>query len=88
VNTGLDAVRLERIGWAVNVATPVNADVPVTANVGIVTVPVKVGDAESALVATAVAMFANSVLISVPLTIFKGLPDASASLVAKFVVCV
>ena len=88
MNTGLDAVRLERIGWAVIVATPVNVDVPVTANVGIVTVPVKVGDAVSALVATAVAMFANSVLISVPLTIFKGLPDASASLVAKFVVCV
>jgi hypothetical protein len=82
VNTGLDAVKLERIGWEVNVATPV------TANVGIVTVPVKVGDAVSAFVATAVAMFANSVLISVPLTIFKGLPDASASLVAKFVVCV
>ena len=38
--------------------------------------------------AIAVAIFANSTLISVPLTIFKGLPDASASLVAKFVVCV
>jgi len=54
VNTGLDAVRLDRIGWAVNVATPVNVDVPVTANVGIVTVPVKVGLVESALVAMAV----------------------------------
>jgi hypothetical protein len=56
--------------------------------VGITTVPVNVGLTKSALVAMAVAIFANSVLISVPLTIFKGLPDASASLVAKFVVCV
>ena len=43
------------------------------------------GLAKSALVATAVAMLANSVLISVPLTIFSGLPDVRASLVAKFV---
>jgi hypothetical protein len=45
----------------------------------------RVGDAKSALVATAVAMLLNSMLISVPLTIFKGSPDDSASLVAKFV---
>jgi hypothetical protein len=48
-------------------------------------VPVKVGLAKSALVATAVAMLLNSVSISVPLTIFKGLPEAKASLVAKLV---
>jgi len=46
------------------------------------------GLVRSALVATAIAMLANSVLISVPLTIFSGLPDVSASLVAKFVLCV
>lgn len=48
---------------------------------------ISVGDAESALVATAVAMLLNSVLISVPLTIFRGSPEASASLVAKLVLC-
>jgi hypothetical protein len=48
----------------------------------------KVGDVKSALVATATAMLLNSVLISVPLTIFSGSPDGSASLVAKFVDCV
>ncbi len=44
-----------------------------------------VGDARSALVATATAILVNSVLISVPLTIFSGSPEDSASLVAKFV---
>jgi hypothetical protein len=48
---------------------------------------VNVGDAKSALVATAVAMLLNSVLISVPLTIFSGSPDGNASFVAKFVDC-
>jgi hypothetical protein len=48
---------------------------------------VNVGDARSALVATAVAMLLNSVLISVPLTIFSGSPDGRASLVAKLVLC-
>ena len=48
---------------------------------------VNVGDAVSALVATAVAMLLNSVLISVPFTIFSGSPDGKASLVAKFVLC-
>jgi len=46
------------------------------------------GLVKSALVATAMAILAYSVLISVPLTIFSGLPDVSASLVAKFVDCV
>lgn len=46
------------------------------------------GLVRSALVATAMAILAYSVLISVPLTIFNGLPDVSASLVAKFVLCV
>ena len=46
------------------------------------------GLVRSALVATAIAILAYSVLISVPLTIFSGLPDVSASLVAKFVLCV
>jgi hypothetical protein len=56
--------------------------------VGAAGVPVNVGDAKSALVAIAVAMLLNSVLISVPLTIFSGSPDGSASFVAKFVLCV
>ena len=47
-----------------------------------------VGLIKSAFVATAIAMLANSVLISVPLRIFRGSPDVSASLVAKFVDCV
>ena len=45
-------------------------------------------DVESSFVATAMAMLANSVLISVPLTILSGSPLISASLVAKFVDCV
>ncbi len=49
---------------------------------------VKLGDAKSALVAMATEMLLNSVLISVPLTIFSGSPDGSASFVAKFVDCV
>jgi TRAP-type mannitol/chloroaromatic compound transport system permease large subunit len=44
-----------------------------------------VGLFESALVATAVAMLSNSVLISVPLTIFKGSPADKESLEAKLV---
>ena len=43
------------------------------------------GEIKSAFVATAAAMLTNSVLISVPLTIFKGLPVGNASLVAKLV---
>jgi hypothetical protein len=53
--------------------------------VGIVTVPVKVGDAVSDFELTAVAILSNSVLISVPLTIFKGSPEVSVSFVAKLV---
>lgn len=49
---------------------------------------VMVGDSKSALVAIATAMLLNSVLISVPLTIFSGSPDGSESFVAKFVDCV
>jgi hypothetical protein len=45
----------------------------------------KVGLTKSALVATAVAILSNSVLISVPLTIFSGSPDDRLSLVAKLV---
>jgi hypothetical protein len=47
-----------------------------------------VGLTRSAFVATAIAILANSVLISVPLRIFRGSPDVRASLVAKFVDCV
>ena len=47
-----------------------------------------VGLTRSALVATAIAILANSVLISVPLRILRGSPEVSASLVAKFVLCV
>ena len=46
---------------------------------------VNVGEAVSALELTAVWMLSNSVLISVPLTIFKGSPEVSVSLVAKLV---
>jgi hypothetical protein len=56
--------------------------------VGSVGVPVKVGLAKSALVAMAVAMLLNSVSISVPLTIFNGLPEDKLSFVAKFVLLV
>jgi len=42
----------------------------------------------SVFVATAVAMLLYSVSISVPLTIFKGLPGDKLSLVAKFTVFV
>lgn len=53
-----------------------------------VTVPVNVGDAVFALVATEVAMLLYSASISVPLIIFDGLPDAKLSLTAKLVVLV
>jgi hypothetical protein len=58
-------------------------------NVGLLRVaPVRVAPDESAFDEIAVAILLNSVSISVPLTIFKGLPDASASLVAKLVLLV
>jgi hypothetical protein len=47
--------------------------------------PVMVADELSVLVAMAVAMLLNSVSISVPLTIFRGLPGERLSLVAKLV---
>ena len=53
-----------------------------------VVVPVNVGPARLAFVATAVAMLSNSVLTSVPLTTLAALPDTRASLAAKFVVFV
>jgi len=54
-----------------------------------VIVPPVIAAAElSVLVATAVAMLLYSVSISVPLTIFKGLPGDRLSLVAKLVVLV
>jgi hypothetical protein len=53
--------------------------------VGNVGVPVKVGPDKSALVAMAVAILLNSVSISVPLTIFKELPEERLSLLAKLV---
>ena len=48
--------------------------------------PVIAAEALSVFVATAVAILLNSVSISVPLTIFKGLPELRLSLVAKLVV--
>ncbi len=54
-------------------------EVPAAA-VGAVGVPVNTGLRRSALVATAIAMLLNSVSISVPLTIFKGLPNGRVSL--------
>ena len=73
--------------------TPVDTGSPVQfVSVPEVGVPrtgvVNEGDIKSALVATAVAMLANSVLISVPLTIFNGSPGDRESLVAKLVLCV
>jgi len=56
--------------------------VPVAA-VGAVGVPVKAGLKRSAFVALDTAMLLNSVSISVPLTIFKGLPVARASFEAN-----
>jgi hypothetical protein len=54
-----------------------------------VIVPPVIAAAElSVFVATAVAILLNSVSISVPLTIFKGLPGDRLSLVAKLVVFV
>jgi hypothetical protein len=79
------AVPADSTGLAVRVATPVIAAVPDTLNVGIVTVPVNVGDAVSDFELTAVAMLSNSVFISVPLTIFKGSPEVRVSFVAKLV---
>jgi hypothetical protein len=62
--------------------------VPLTVSVGIVTVPVKVGDALSALLLTADCKALNSVSMSVPTTTFKGLPVVNKSLAAKFVALV
>jgi hypothetical protein len=50
--------------------------------VGATGVPIKVGLFKSAFVSIAVAMLLNSSSISVPLTIFKGLPIARESLLA------
>ena len=50
--------------------------------------PVMAAEELSVLVATAVAILLNSVSISVPLTILRGLPEASASLDAKLVLYV
>ena len=61
---------------------------PLISAVGIVTVPVNVGEAVFDLVATAVAILSNSVFISVPLTILLASPEGKESLVAKFVVLV
>jgi hypothetical protein len=54
-----------------------------TAAVGAVGVPVNTGFSRSAFVPTATAMLLNSVSISVPLTIFKGLPCGSESFEAN-----
>jgi hypothetical protein len=59
--------------------------VPEQFTVAAVTVPVKVGLAELALVATAVAMLLYSVSISVPLTILAALPEGRESFVAKLI---
>jgi hypothetical protein len=56
--------------------------------VGIVAVPVNVGDAVSDLELTAVWIAVNSESISEPLTTFDGLPDVRLSLAVKFVVFV
>jgi hypothetical protein len=51
----------------------------------LIVAPFNVADVASSLVATAVAMLTNSVLISVPLTIFSGSPGDRESFVAKLV---
>ena len=71
-----------------NSSVPSTSRLPVTLRAAAVTVPVKEGLAVLALVATATAILSNSELISVPLTILLGLPEAKESLVAKFVVFV
>jgi hypothetical protein len=57
-------------------------EVPTVA-VAAVGVPVNTGLSRSAFVPTATAMLLNSVSISVPLTIFKGLPEGRASFEAN-----
>jgi hypothetical protein len=75
-----------------NAAAAVEAPVPPSAtarSVMPVIVPPVIAAAElSVFVAIAVAILLYSVSISVPLTIFKGLPGLRLSLVAKFVVLV
>lgn len=53
---------------------------------GRVTVPVKVGEAKSAFVATAVAIASNSVSNRLPRIFLEALPVGSESLAVKFVV--
>jgi hypothetical protein len=63
----------------------VAVNVPDTVKLTAVAVPVKTAPEASALEVIAEAILSNSVLSSVPLTSFEGLPDARLSLVAKFV---
>ena len=62
--------------------------VPENDKAGIVTVPVKVGDAISALVAEAVAIASNSVSNSLPRIILLVSPAGKLSLAVKLVVFV
>ena len=75
-----------------NAPAAVEAPVPPSAtarSVIPVIVPPVIAAAElSVFVATAVAILLYSVSISVPLTIFRGLPGDKLSLVAKFTVLV
>jgi len=75
-----------------NAPAAVEAPVPPSATaksvMPVIVPPVMAAEALSVLVAMAVAMLLYSVSISVPLTIFKGLPGDKLSLVAKLVVLV
>ena len=74
--------------WIFSSATvDVSAVVP-SLRVAYVSVPVKVGPAIFALVATAVAILSNSVSNSAPLIIFPLSPEGKLSLASKSVVFV
>ena len=60
-------------------------NVPLTVKLTAVAEPVKTAELALAFELIAEEILSNSVLISVPLTIFAGLPEDRVSLVAKFV---
>ena len=70
---------------SVAVEAPVPPSATAKSVMPVIVPPVIAAEALSVFVATAVAILLNSVSISVPLTIFKGLPGDRLSLVAKLV---
>ena len=59
VNTGLLAVKLDMIGWAVNVATPVTPKVPLSVCDAAAIVPVNVGLADNTILPVPVTALLN-----------------------------